>query len=208
MDEQRISIAVDAAVTLEGGYSAPTGQPQGQAMILHPHPLYGGSMDNNVVAALKRGALQAGWGVLRFNFRGTGGSSGQHDRGRGEQEDAVAVAGWLAREHPGRLALLGYSFGALVGSWAAGRLTGLAAGVWVAPALVLGEPAPWPPDGGPLLLMVGDGDEYAPLAGVQAYADSLGARGGLRTFSGGDHFFQGKESVLESETAAWLGKLS
>ncbi len=208
MEEQRVSIPVDGQITLRGGYTPASHEPRGQALILHPHPLYGGSMRNNVVEALRQGALEAGWGVLRFNFRGFGGSTGSHDEGRGEQRDVTAAAAWLAQAQPGRLALFGYSFGALVGSHAASALPGLAAGLWVAPALVLGEMGDWPPDAGPLLLISGDGDQYSPLAGVRAYAASQGARCQSRTLAGADHFLNGRESVLIQESQAWLQDLA
>lgn len=204
MSEQRVSIEVGGGVSLEGGHSLPAGPAKGQAVILHPHPLYGGSMRNNVVEALLAGALAAGWGALRFNFRGVGGSSGAHDGGRGEQEDVVAAAAWLAGAHPGPLALMGYSFGTLVGAAAAARVPGLAAGVWVAPPLVMGELAPWPPDAGPLLLIAGHDDEFGRVAGLEAYAAGLGARARLLALEGVDHFFGGVESVLTRESAAWL----
>jgi alpha/beta superfamily hydrolase len=204
MGEQGVRITVDEGVSLDGGLSQPAGTAKGQALILHPHPLYGGSMHNNVVEALLRGALAAGWGALRFNFRGVGGSTGTHDGGRGEQEDVVAAAAWLAQHHPGPLAIMGYSFGTLVGAATAARVPDLAAGVWVAPPLAMGELAPWPPDAGPLLLIAGDDDEFGRVEALGAYAAGLGARGRLLALEGVDHFFWGLESVLVSETAAWL----
>jgi alpha/beta superfamily hydrolase len=204
MNEQAVGIRVDEAVSLEGGLTQPAGAARGQALILHPHPLYGGSMRNNVVEALLRGALAAGWGCLRFNFRGVGRSSGTHDGGRGEQDDVIAAAAWLAARHPGPLALMGYSFGTLVGAAAAARVPGLAAGVWVAPPLAMGELAPWPQDAGPLLLIAGDDDEFGRVAALGAYAAGLGARARLLALEGVDHFFWGVESVLEKESMAWL----
>jgi uncharacterized protein len=202
--EQRVQIGVDQTVTLQGGLSQPEAAPKGQALILHPHPLYGGSMHNNVVEALMAGVLAAGWGALRFNFRGVGDSSGSHDQGRGEQEDVVAAAAWLGKRHPGPLALMGYSFGTLVGAAAAAKIPGLAAGVWVAPPLVMGELAPWPPDAGPLLLIAGQDDEFGRVEALTAYAQGLSARGRLLALEGVDHFFRGLESVLAGEAKSWL----
>ena len=141
MAGQKVEVKVDDRVTLRGEF---TQGDKGGAMVLHPHPLYGGSMHNNVVEALVRAAGAAGWAALRFNFRGVGGSSGSHDEGRGEQDDVLAAAQWMAQRTPGPLVLMGYSFGSLVGSAAAGRVAGLAGGVWVSPPWVMGPLTPWP----------------------------------------------------------------
>ena len=206
MTRQRLRIAVDQEVSLEAALTLPQA-PRGAALVLHPHPLYGGSMDNNVVEALVTAAGRAGWAALAFNFRGVGGSSGRHDQGLGEQEDVLAAAHRLGELVPGPLALLGYSFGALVGSWSAPRLAGLAGGVWVAPALSLGALAPWPPDAGPLLVVAGDRDPHAPLVRLRDYVTGLGTLAKLFTLTGGDHFFQDGESVLIREVEAWLSAL-
>ena len=92
-------------------------------IVLHPHPQYGGSMDNNVVDALCDGAVRAGWSCLRFNFRGVGASGGVHGGGYAEASDvAAAAAQWLQDQQKCTLALLGYSFGSLVGSLAASQI--------------------------------------------------------------------------------------
>ncbi|HTE83780.1 MAG TPA: hypothetical protein VK821_03535, partial [Dehalococcoidia bacterium] len=115
---RRITIAsVDA--TLEGILQTPSGvTPGGILVVCHPHPLYGGSMHNNVVDALCDAALQEGMSALRFNFRGVGASSGSHTGGDGEQDDVLAAL-TAAADLPGGAAneshsagLAGYSFGA------------------------------------------------------------------------------------------------
>ncbi len=203
-DERPLVIPVAAGVRLEGRFQAPPGPARGAALVLHPHPLYGGSMHNNVVEALCAGVRAAGWASLRFNFRGVGGSSGQHDQGRGEQDDALAAADWLRTEAPGPLALLGYSFGARVATQAAARLGELAAGVLAAPALVLGELGAWPPNAGRLLILAGDRDQFTSLPGLRAYVAGLGARARLEALTGADHFLNGWESELTALTKAWL----
>ena len=85
---------------------------RGVAVIAHPHPLFGGTMDNKVVQTLARAFVQAGWQAVRFNFRGVGASAGGHDEGRGEAEDMKAVISQVAGNAP--LALAGFSFGAFV----------------------------------------------------------------------------------------------
>jgi len=203
VSELKVTIAVDESVSLEAAYSPLEGA-RGAAVVLHPHPNYGGSMDNNVVWALTRGALAAGWSALRFNFRGVGRSTGRHGGGAVEAEDVLAVAGWLAQRQKGPLALMGYSFGSLVGSLAAARLTGLACGLWASPPLVLGELSPWPAQAGPLLIMVGSADEFTDVGRLEAYCRQTGARCRLEVSKGGDHFWWGGESVLTQASRGLL----
>ncbi len=207
MSEESVRIEVDQQVSLAGGYT-PALRARGAALVLHPHPLYGGSMHNNVVEALVQAAAGAGWAALRFNFRGVGGSTGSHDQGRGEQEDVVAAAAWLGRRVEAPLVLLGYSFGALVGCQAAPRIPELAGGVLVAPPLILGDLPPWPQDAGPLLLIAGTEDEFTRVGWLEGYVQEMGARGSLITVEGGDHFFWGGESVLIKQVQEFLGKLA
>ncbi len=207
MDEQTVKIEVDEEVTLRGAFTPARQEGAPGAVVLHPHPLYGGSMHNNVVETLSAAAVDKGWGALRFNFRGVGGSSGRHDQGRGEQEDVLAAAAWLGRRCPGPLVLMGYSFGSLVGAAAASRLDNLAAGVMVAPPLILGDLPDWPSDAGPLFMVAGDRDEFSPLEGLKEYAGRIGARVELVIFEKGDHFFVGRESALFKEVSTFLSGL-
>lgn len=98
----------------------PVGTSRGVAVIAHPHPLFGGTMDNKVVQTLARAFVQCGWTAVRFNFRGAGGSAGSHDEGRGELDDFLAVVqhaaapGESETESGRALALAGFSFGAFV----------------------------------------------------------------------------------------------
>jgi len=102
---------------------APPQVPVGIAVIAHPHPLFGGTMENKVVQTLARSFVQTGWTAVRFNFRGVGASAGDHDGGRGELEDMLNVVSLMAPE--GRIALAGFSFGAFVAAHAVGRLWGM-----------------------------------------------------------------------------------
>jgi alpha/beta superfamily hydrolase len=97
---------------IEALRDAPEGPSVGTAVIAHPHPLFGGTMDNKVVQTLARAFVQSGWTALRFNFRGVGGSAGVHDEGRGEARDMLALVHSLVPTGP--LALAGFSFGAFV----------------------------------------------------------------------------------------------
>src|SRR5262245_39461653 len=89
---------------------------QGAAVVCHPHPSYGGTMDNRVVFRAAKSVVNAGWAALRFNFRGVGASTGTFDHGEGEKDDVLAAIEFLERRYPSRpLALVGFSFGAWVG---------------------------------------------------------------------------------------------
>ena len=99
---------------------APASAPKGLAVIAHPHPLMGGTMDNKVVQTLARAFVASGWTAVRFNFRGVGATAGAYDEGRGELEDLLAVVRQVAPQ--GALALAGFSFGAFVTSHALARL--------------------------------------------------------------------------------------
>lgn len=201
MTGESVRIPVDDEVTLAGEFRPGRG---GGVVVLHPHPQYGGSMHNNVVEALLRGAVAAGWAGLRFNFRGVGGSTGRHDHGKGEQDDVLAAASWLAGRAEGPLVLAGYSFGSLVGSLAAGRVGGLAGGVWVSPPWVMGPLAPWPEAAGPLLVLTGGRDEFGDLAALEGYMAGIGARGRSETYTEADHFWWGVESALSEQTEQFL----
>jgi uncharacterized protein len=110
-----------AAGAIEVAVDAPVGAPsKGIAVIAHPHPLFGGTMDNKVVQTLARAFTQVGWTAVRFNFRGVGLSAGVHDEGRGELDDMLAVVTELAPS--GALCLAGFSFGAFVTTHAFDKL--------------------------------------------------------------------------------------
>ena len=120
---QKSSIAGPAG-NLEIAVDLPAGVPRGVAVIAHPHPLFGGTLDNKVVQTLARAFVQTGWTAVRFNFRGVGGSAGSHDEGRGELNDFLAVVQHAAPSGEGQavLALAGFSFGAFVTTHAFARL--------------------------------------------------------------------------------------
>ena len=112
------------AGALEIALDQPAEKPRGIAVIAHPHPLFGGTLDNKVVQTLARAFVQCGWTAVRFNFRGVGASAGSHDEGRGELEDFLAVVQHVAPAGDGEsaLALAGFSFGAFVTTHAFERL--------------------------------------------------------------------------------------
>jgi alpha/beta superfamily hydrolase len=102
---------------LEAILKEPKGTPEGIALVCHPHPLGGGTMHNKVVYRAAQGLLEAGLVALRFNFRGVGGSTGEHDDGNGERQDVKDALTYLTENYPGLPATLaGFSFGARVGT--------------------------------------------------------------------------------------------
>lgn len=166
-------------------------------VICHPHPLYGGTLDNKVVHTLARALQEAGMPTLRFNFRGVGRSAGSFDEGRGETDDALAVIAWGRRRWPAaQLVLAGFSFGAAVALRAA-TAAGAAQLITVAPAVArLGTVLAQPPC--PWLLVMGDADELVDCAEVRAWAARYEPPPVLRILAGVDHFFHGRLHELRT----------
>jgi alpha/beta superfamily hydrolase len=199
LKRQRFQIACPDAV-IDTVVEDPGGQPRGLALIAHPHPLHGGSLDNKVAHTLARAALARGQVAVRPNFRGVGSSSGQYDHGIGETDDLVAIAEQLAPQF-GHLpwTLLGFSFGAYVQHRVARRIEARRL-VMVGPAVSMYDFAP---PAIPTTIIHGEEDELIPLAAVRDYAEEY--RIPLLTIAGAGHFFHGKlvelrtlvESLLE-----------
>jgi alpha/beta superfamily hydrolase len=199
--EERVTIQGEG-VTLEG-VLAP-GTASGGAVITHPHPLFGGSMANNVVWAAARALTSLGMAALRFNFRGVGRSTGTYGEGVEEAKDVAAALEFLKSRTPGPYYLVGYSFGAAV----AGRalLQGLSAdgAVLVAPPIAFMDMAFLPQVPGLKLIIVGDRDELCPLASLRELLAAGPAPAGdgpvrpaeIRVIEGTDHFFGGAEELL------------
>jgi alpha/beta superfamily hydrolase len=171
---------------------------KGLAVVAHPHPLYGGTMDNKVVQTLARAFVQTGWNCLRFNFRGVGQSEGVYDEGRGETQDLLALVEQLAPTGP--LALAGFSFGAFVAAqalqtlWPSGRvhktiLVGTAVPKFPAPVL--------PEDAHAQALVVhGELDDTVALAGVMDWARPQQLP--ITVVPSGGHFFHGQLPLLKT----------
>ncbi len=166
------------------------GPPRAAAVICHPHPLYGGTLHTRIVYQTAQVMLGLGWPVLRFNFRGVGRSAGAYDHGRGEQADARAAMAYLRSLYPVPLTLTGFSFGAMV----VARLLAAEAPAEVARAVLLGLPvdreeipADWKWRG-PKLMISGERDEFASVAGLNAYFARLAEPKACVWIPGGDHF--------------------
>jgi hypothetical protein len=182
------------AVTLEGRFLPGTGG--GGAVITHPHPLFGGSMDNNVVWTAMRACQARGWAALRFNFRGVGQSTGAYGQGLAEVEDVAAALKFLQDRTPGPHLLVGYSFGASVAARA--LLQGLEApgAILISPPVAFMEMT-WLPEVPRLkLIIAGDRDEIGPLIDLQALMARAQPPVQIVVIQGADHFYGGREEQL------------
>jgi uncharacterized protein len=181
------------------------------AVICHPHPLHGGTMDNKVVTTLARSFHERGLTTLRFNYRGVGLSGGSYDEGDGEIDDALAVVAEGLRRWPAaRFWLAGFSFGGRVALRAAARRApGNPAGlVTVAPALTrfASGPADVPMPECPWLVVLGDADELIPADETVALVSALVPAPTLDLLPGVGHFFHGELNSLREHVQRWFDR--
>ncbi|MGJ7494468.1 alpha/beta hydrolase [Variovorax sp. RT4R15] len=202
---ERIQLKGGAGViqALRDGPAAGTA-PRGVAVISHPHPLFGGTMDNKVVQTLARAFIGAGWTAVRFNFRGVGASEGVHDEGRGEAEDMLAIVQQVAPDGP--LAIAGFSFGAFVAINALQSLwdTREVQRVALVGASVARIPPPALPEAvhDRVLLVHGEQDDTVALAAVLDWARPQSLP--VTVVPGGGHFFHGQLPLLKNLVARHL----
>jgi alpha/beta superfamily hydrolase len=170
----------------------------GTAVIAHPHPLFGGTMQNKVVQTVARAFVQCGWQAIRFNFRGVGASAGVYDEGRGERADMLALIDQLAPSGP--LALAGFSFGAFVTSHVVQALPSesrLDKLVLVGTAASRFEVASIAPDlHDRTLVLHGEQDDTVPLASVMDWARPQSLP--ITVIPGVEHFFHGQLPLLKN----------
>ena len=193
---------------LEGLCDVPAGMPiKGTAVICHPHPLFGGTMQNKVVQTLAKAFVQNGWRAVRFNFRGVGGSEGVYDEGRGELEDllhVIAQSQTLALQGSAptgsALALAGFSFGAFVASQAVAQMAdnpNLDKVVLVGTAASNFSVAPVPQELHEKTLVVhGEVDDTVPLSSVLDWARPQSLP--VTVIPGVAHFFHGQLPLLRN----------
>ena len=184
------------------------------AVVCHPHPLFGGTLHNKVVFHTMKALNSFGFPVLRFNFRGTGLSHGEHDHGSGEVDDVRAALDWLESEFHLPLIFAGFSFGAAVGLRAACadprvRAT-VALGVPVAPvAADSEEPRIYTYEflqecAKPKLFVSGARDQFGPRAKLDGLVASIPDPKKLVIIEGADHFFEGRLREMREAVETWV----
>jgi len=183
---------------IECAVDAPDGAPRGAALVAHPHPLFGGTLDNKVAQTLARAFVDLGYEAWRPNFRGVGETEGKHDEGRGEVEDLLAV---YRKISAGRTVLAGFSFGAAMQAKLSPRVTAerlVLVGVAVANFEV-------PPVAPGTLVIHGENDTTVPLPAVLDWARPQDLP--VVLVPGADHFFHRKLHVLRDIVKAnWGGE--
>lgn len=199
-DTERILIAGPAGA-IETVIDHPAAAPRGVALVAHPHPLYGGTLDNKVAQTLAKTFVELGYVAVRPNFRGVGASEGTHDEGRGETEDLLAVIHAVRSRlnlADAPLALAGFSFGSLVQSRVAKRVTAERL-VFVGTAITRGEVENVPAD---TIVIHGEKDDTVPLDLVLRWAEPQELP--VIVIPGADHFFHRRLHILRNIiTRAW-----
>jgi alpha/beta superfamily hydrolase len=205
--ETPTTLTTSDGTSLEARVTSPPA-PRAGVVLAHPHPLYGGDMDNPVVVRLAEVLGEAGLATLRFNFRGVGASTGVHGNGADEQHDVEAarshLAAMLGADRP--LLLAGYSFGAAVVAAVAPRHPELGGVVLVAPPLARVDPkgfAALAEFGGRLLIVAGSRDEICPGEGL-ARLREVAPEAAVHVIDAANHFFFGKLYPLGEAVGAWV----
>jgi alpha/beta superfamily hydrolase len=175
------------------------------AVVCHPHPLYGGTMQNKVVHSTARALQERGFATVRFNFRGVGASAGIFDDGRGETQDALAACDYALGRWPGaRLTLAGFSFGAFV-AYQAAALRPAVRLYTIAPPVGRFNFEEHPAPRVPWIVIQGDRDELVDAARVLAWAGSATPPPTIVMLEGAEHFFHGRLNELKDAVQSHLG---
>ena len=206
MPERKVSF-LSNGLELEGCLSLPqTSRLIPGAVLCHPHPLYGGNMDNNVIQAVSRALVAQGLAALRFNFRGVGSSQGSFGGGVGEEEDAHAALSFLcgyAGIDAKRIGILGYSFGGMVALSTGVQSDLVQVMVGISPVI---SPGLLQKCFKPLLLTYGTKDDVIPPAKIISEAEGLPGSGIMEAIEGADHFLWGYEEKVAEKAAAFLAR--
>jgi uncharacterized protein len=167
-------------------------------IITHPHPVYGGSMYNQIVEIMAAVFQEKGFSTLRFNFRGVGSSQGNYDEGNGEKEDVKSAIHFLYEKGKDDLNLAGYSFGAWVNAMiidSESLITGI---IMVSPPVAFLEFPPFMQSPKIKIVVVGDRDEIAPASIIKKMIVRWNPVARLEVIEGADHFYLGKTDLLYS----------
>lgn len=196
METQIVLNAQDA--DLEGRVS--TLSKTDAVVITHPHPLYGGDMNNSVVSIISAAYTQEGWTVLRFNFRGTGRSRGKHEDGIGEQKDVRAAIDYLVDGGYRNIDLAGYSFGAwVISEWSRNNPAHPHRIIMIAPPVAFVDFDPPAPIPGLRHVITGSLDDLAPPDRIRSFLPRWQPDARLCVIQGADHSFWGHFQVLQQE---------
>jgi hypothetical protein len=204
MAEDPVRIPVEGGkITLEGLFQE--GRTGRNAVLCHPHPLYGGNMHSNVVQAARQVFAGLGWATLRFNFRGAGASGGSPAQGQKDAEDLIAVSEYLKAGSPGRIDLAAYSYGA----WVA--LEAIRMGLSPDSLILLSPPLDFMSFEGlklpevPGLVTIGNQDDFCSVESLRKWlSNQPGAPVALEILPYTDHFYWGTERVLSEKITAFL----
>ena len=195
---------------LEGRYTHSRTTNAPVALLLHPHPQHGGTMNNKVVYSLYQTFVRRGFSTLRFNFRGVGRSQGQFDNGPGEMSDAASALDWVQSYNPNasRCWIGGFSFGAWIGMQLMMRRPEISGYISVAPPASIYDftfLAPCPASG---LIVHGGKDELVPVASVEKLTQKLAAQKTIsidyRVIESADHFFMEDLESLSAHIEDYL----
>ena len=183
------------------------GPPKGVALVLHPHPLGGGTMHNKVVFRAAAALNEAGLTVLRINFRGVGQSTGTHDEGRGERDDVRAALDYLSSNYPGlRITLCGFSFGSRVGLEVGSNDPRVAFLIGIGTPLEMYDFSFLAACRKPLLLVHGEKDEYGDVERLRQLVTQLEKATAVKlvVIPGAGHFFDGHLDDLKRAITEWI----
>ncbi|WP_032112856.1 alpha/beta hydrolase [Candidatus Paracaedibacter symbiosus] len=203
-----------AAGRLEGRYHQTTNDQAPIALILHPHPQFGGTMNNKVVYALYRTFSELGYNTLRFNFRGVGRSEGSYDHGEGELNDAASALDWLqsVNPHASRCCVAGFSFGAWIAMQLLMRRPELDSFIAVSPSADRYDFSFLAPCPVPGMIIQGSKDDIVPHTYVGKLAEKLQQQRGIkidyRLIAEADHFYNGKLPELCQHVEGYLRMLA
>jgi len=195
-----------ADLTLEGHLTLLSGATQA-AVICHPHPQYGGDMDNSVVGAIETGLQRAGFATLRFNFRGVGRSTGLYGSGAGEQDDTHAAVTYL-RQHSGVTAVTaaGFSFGAMVALRAGAASPAVDRLIGIAPPLTVMDLHFLEACGKRKLFVVGDRDQYCSVTALQQQLTHVADPKHHVIVAGADHFLSDYDDDIAAAVQTFVAR--